>query len=857
MRVDRPFARVGADSSNEFRVRGQGIPAKCIYLHTTPQGTYCLSLNAQLPDEAAFNGWLDSMTTPQLAGVRLTSEKPSDAASNSQPDLRSPGSAGPNAPELTISFLDGVQTATYRITRALTLVGRARPSNIELTHLSVSGVHCLLYWDGQVLWVVDLLSRRGTHLNGERIECDRIAPGDVLSVGYFRMWLNDPTTPPREFATTQENPAASESVAPMRLPGTAIPLGDPSESGIDSFIAGESGTEVALPQNEKLLNTSAEGDTQGGIPPNLSPSHAVDESAEEVVGYGDTESPDDTSLRLDASKVKELQHELDSSREAIRGLESAMMEMEAERKRLHEAKVAAEDKAKALRRQLDDQTLLTEKISHEVDECRRMIQVREANTSQEQDAQQKLETRCERLTAEVSQLRQEASHRDQEFEHALKSAKEEVQQLTSALATLQATADLHPKVEAQAAELVTQLESSRRTIQEFESTRGKLDEQVRSAKEQVDSLEVQLLDTLEKSEQFEQDLRQSEERHALLQQELNKVAETATNRQQENQNLIEKVREQSAKIADEQKQLASLQRELKVVKDGKKQEAADTARRWMQLQSQLESEISARRKEREKYEAEIKQLREGQGTALSAAAQKLEQEMAGNSRKHEESLAVLADQHAQALTSAAQKHAAELDAERQKQVLALKSAKDRTAEIEAQLARTKSELQQVRQWARSLATEFQEFVKSQSRMHDLLSADREAEPENSDTDAPSTSGGKIIDSQAAKDRKPKPPRGNPDRGSKPLMATALDYSQQALPLSHSTGWIQALPSKPEGLEVLLHRVVHAHDRKFSAHLRRKIMISALVVAAGVTMAWLFYQYGWDDFYAWLERLRYR
>src|SRR5260370_445503 len=57
----------------------------------------------------------------------------------------------------------------WRVNRPLTLVGRADACKLRLRDLRVSGFHCSLTAGPLGVWVVDLLSREGVRLNGQRV----------------------------------------------------------------------------------------------------------------------------------------------------------------------------------------------------------------------------------------------------------------------------------------------------------------------------------------------------------------------------------------------------------------------------------------------------------------------------------------------------------------------------------------------------------------------------------------------------------------------------------------------------------------------------------------------------------------
>lgn len=58
-----------------------------------------------------------------------------------------------------------------------------RVPDVFLDDRSVSRAHALFYHDRDGLWVVDLVSKNGTHLNGREVERTGLKSGDVVSLG--------------------------------------------------------------------------------------------------------------------------------------------------------------------------------------------------------------------------------------------------------------------------------------------------------------------------------------------------------------------------------------------------------------------------------------------------------------------------------------------------------------------------------------------------------------------------------------------------------------------------------------------------------------------------------------------------
>ena len=62
------------------------------------------------------------------------------------------------------------------------LVGRRESCDIVLRFSNVSAHHCQLTVTGGYWYVLDLKSRNGVKINGNRVKDKRIDPGDMLSI---------------------------------------------------------------------------------------------------------------------------------------------------------------------------------------------------------------------------------------------------------------------------------------------------------------------------------------------------------------------------------------------------------------------------------------------------------------------------------------------------------------------------------------------------------------------------------------------------------------------------------------------------------------------------------------------------
>ncbi len=113
-------------------------------------------------------------------------------------------------PRLALEFWSDLgRLRTWIIDRPLMLVGRASFCKVHLQSPMVSRTHCALVNTPNGLWVVDLLSRRGTSINGTRVRWTRLEPEDELHIGPFAIRVRYLSPPMRPIAKTIQLQAAA------------------------------------------------------------------------------------------------------------------------------------------------------------------------------------------------------------------------------------------------------------------------------------------------------------------------------------------------------------------------------------------------------------------------------------------------------------------------------------------------------------------------------------------------------------------------------------------------------------------------------------------------------------------------
>lgn len=193
--LDEPYVLVGRSSSCQVRLNHPDVGYRHGYLQVLRGCVYCFDLDSEhgirwgsvvrkeglvtardvlhigpfslrLSQAAAFGGAVDSGEAHQ----RLANEPLTTAA------LRFINASGRSS-----------RNPQRPLRQSVTLLGRSSRCQLKLSDTSVSQVHSgIVHVDGS-FWVVDLLGRDGTKVNGRAVRCTPLEDGDEVVLGRFRM----------------------------------------------------------------------------------------------------------------------------------------------------------------------------------------------------------------------------------------------------------------------------------------------------------------------------------------------------------------------------------------------------------------------------------------------------------------------------------------------------------------------------------------------------------------------------------------------------------------------------------------------------------------------------------------------
>jgi pSer/pThr/pTyr-binding forkhead associated (FHA) protein len=260
--VERPWALIGGDRVCDIRLPHADVSQRHAYLQFVASRVLCCDLGSRTgthwSSDIRARSWL-------ITGEPIYVGPYSIRISNN--DFLLDGSAAPTGagdspdppelrlPRTTLAFINARSRAgrsrISRVKRPVTLVGWSHLCNLRLQHSSVGRVHCSLVWTPSGLWVVDLLCRGGTRVNGKLISVARLAEGDDISVGRFRLRVSYGAKPDVD-ERPQDEPGASETDSAHSLavlngaPAVVAPSFEPQPAPPDE----SPGMELSIPKHD-------------------------------------------------------------------------------------------------------------------------------------------------------------------------------------------------------------------------------------------------------------------------------------------------------------------------------------------------------------------------------------------------------------------------------------------------------------------------------------------------------------------------------------------------------------------------------------------------------------------------------
>jgi pSer/pThr/pTyr-binding forkhead associated (FHA) protein len=205
-----PFALIGRDKRADFALDDEQIGFRHAYLQMVAGRVWCVDLGSRTgihwQSERKSAGPVDSDHDIRIGPytLRLADENAAERgeAPSVPPNPLICSSANPSSlSAVALEFRgDATRQKLWMVDRPLTLLGRASFCKLRMHNPMVSRVHCALLNTAGGLWLIDLLSREGTYVNGTAVRWARLEEADELQIDPFRIGVHFLTSPVRSAA---------------------------------------------------------------------------------------------------------------------------------------------------------------------------------------------------------------------------------------------------------------------------------------------------------------------------------------------------------------------------------------------------------------------------------------------------------------------------------------------------------------------------------------------------------------------------------------------------------------------------------------------------------------------------------
>ncbi len=188
----RPFLMIGRSPQCDVQLDGSDVSHRHAYIQLLGNRICCADLGSRTGvhwhDGKRPLSWLglnEHIAIGQY-GLRfdVATGQPASPAQEPTPTHR-------HGPDVSLRFLNARvntdRSRQWRLRRSITLLGHLPSCHVPLLDASVSRVHASLLRTPLGVWVIDLLGKGGVEVNGERVPFARLANGDELKIGRFRM----------------------------------------------------------------------------------------------------------------------------------------------------------------------------------------------------------------------------------------------------------------------------------------------------------------------------------------------------------------------------------------------------------------------------------------------------------------------------------------------------------------------------------------------------------------------------------------------------------------------------------------------------------------------------------------------
>jgi pSer/pThr/pTyr-binding forkhead associated (FHA) protein len=281
---DSPFVLIGRERQSGLFLEDGQVGRRHALLQAVDGRVFVVDLGSRSKvfwegeDAPREHGWLAESVSIKIGPYRIRRRSTGAVAdwANNLDGFESPLEAnGKDVDSLPRAALElpirmGDRPSLWRFESRLAVVGRSEICQFVLTDQSISKFHAVLVRTPLGVWIVDILAREGTHVNGERVSWAWLSDGDTLRVGSFTFIIRYETPPagisrddvPLKSGAILDAPKSTQlalRTRSHRSNGGALTVPDRSQRGLTTAQAAKMITPATLiPHGGDLWGQSAD-----------------------------------------------------------------------------------------------------------------------------------------------------------------------------------------------------------------------------------------------------------------------------------------------------------------------------------------------------------------------------------------------------------------------------------------------------------------------------------------------------------------------------------------------------------------------------------------------------------------------
>jgi pSer/pThr/pTyr-binding forkhead associated (FHA) protein len=268
----QPFVVVGRMPNADLWLDDEQVSRRHAYLQVVNGRLYGVDLASRTgihwDDGTHGSGWLNQDRSlaigPYVIRIRdgLNDRLPTPPSRSTRAPAPPTASVArqKQLPRVVLEFPGrSVAQPPWRMNRMLALVGRSPECKVLLSGNDISLFHCSLVRTTAGVWVVDLLARDGSRINGQAVRAALLEDGDELQIGHYRIQLRYGSSIGQAAPRASRPPLAAPAPSPPALPAAetvmagGMPMPDrpglPALPDIRGLLAGRSPEQVELAES--------------------------------------------------------------------------------------------------------------------------------------------------------------------------------------------------------------------------------------------------------------------------------------------------------------------------------------------------------------------------------------------------------------------------------------------------------------------------------------------------------------------------------------------------------------------------------------------------------------------------------